>query len=342
MKLCLEQKQFIKLYSVVSLVLLVILFLWLGNSVGFSVKSLAYLGCFVVADLVLFFVVHIKLSKLYRELEKMSQEMEDVLENNNTVSVEEYRDGTIGLLYSNFDKMVQSLTESRNREMDEKIFLRDIISDISHQLKTPLASLNIFVDLLLEDKVTDTKERQKILQEASNQLSRMEWMVLSLLKLARIEAGAIQFDMKPCYLQGLFMQAKAAVNYLYENKHQTLHINCPKDTTLCCDSGWLVEALINLLKNASDYTETEKNVYIDVEDSNIYTRILIRDEGCGISEENLSHIFERFYRVAQEVNPNSVGIGLALTKSIIDGMGAMIRVQSELGVGSCFTITFVK
>ncbi len=282
------------------------------------------------------------INRTYQEIEQVSGYMISVMERDEEIRLEEYKEGTIGILYSNFEKMVCALQQSRGKALSEKMFLRDIISDISHQLKTPLASLNVFMDLLLEDKVEEPEKRKQILKEAQNQLNRMEWMVLSMLKLARIEAGAIQFEEKEVLLPTVLLQAKEGVLFLLQERHQELSISCDDTCILTCDRDWLVEALINLLKNASDYSGENKAIAIEVEQTSIYTRIYVKDEGPGIAQEDIPHIFERFYRVNQAVNPNSVGIGLSLTKSIVEGMGGSIHVESEVGAYTWFVITFVQ
>ena len=292
------------------------------------------------------FVVYIlayhMLNHAYDEMENISRRMINVVEGNDKTEEEEYKQGTIGILYTNFYKMVSSLKESKLKEQEEKIFLRDIISDISHQLKTPLASLNVVIDLLVEGKVSDPHKQKEMLLESKNQLNRMEWMVLSMLKLARIEAGAIQFDKKRMNLSPVLLQAAEGVQYLTEARQQTLFVECEENLELVCDGDWLTEAIINLLKNASDYSDRGKRIWIKVEENKLYTRIYVKDEGMGIPESELPNIFTRFYRVHQEVNPNSVGIGLALTKSIVEGMGGSITVRSEEGKYTWFIITFVK
>jgi len=205
-----------------------------------------------------------------------------------------------------------------------------------------LASLNVFIDLLLENKIDDDAKRKQVLSEAANQLSRMEWMVLSMLKLARIEAGAIQFDKESILVKPILMQAVEGVQFLVQKRNQTILLECNDSAEMLCDGEWLTEAIINLLKNASDYSGEGKRIWLEVEHTNVYTRIYVKDEGVGIAEEELPNIFKRFYRVHQEVNPNSVGIGLSLTKSIVEGMGGSIRVQSEEGKYTWFILTFVK
>lgn len=338
-----ERNKYRKNYWILSVLFLLALTGWsVAVWDGFSWKIMGMTVITLVFLWVLYLVSYRMLDMVYGEIETVSERMNDVMRQDEELPPEEYKEGSIGILYSNFYKMVNVLKESKNRELNEKIFLRDIISDISHQLKTPLASLNVFVDLLLEDKVTEPEKRQQILNEAANQLSRMEWMVLSMLKLARIEAGAIQFEKTETLLQPLLLQAIEGVQFLAAGRNQILKVDCVKDVSLMCDGDWLVEAVINLLKNASDYSGNDKPICIEVEQTKVYTRIYVKDEGMGIPEKEIPNIFKRFYRVHQEVNPNSVGIGLSLTKSIVESMGGSIHVRSEEGKYTWFILTFVK
>ena len=338
-----ERNRFKIKYLIVSIVLLIgsIVFTWVQHG-ELTWENCDIILLFVLFLVVIYFITYKSLNQVYSEVENISEMMTEMMEGKDELTEEQYMEGAVGVLYSNFYKLIGILKESQNREKNEKIFLRDIISDISHQLKTPLASLNVFVDLLLEDKVQDEVQRKKILREAENQLTRMEWMVLSMLKLARIEAGAIQFEKKKVPLQPLLMQAVEGVQFLVKNREQSLQVICDENVEMLCDGDWLTEAIINLLKNAFDYSGEGKRIWIEVEDSNVYTRIYVKDEGVGISEQEIPNIFKRFYRVHQEVNPNSVGIGLSLTKSIIEGMGGSIRVRSQEGEYTWFIITFVR
>lgn len=343
MKSDFERIKFRKSFWRIGAIFLLLLTVWCVFAWDELSWRLAGILLIAVIFLVLLYMLAARiLDSLYKDMESISGVMYDIMEKGTEPPVEEYREGTVGILYSNFYKLVYALKDSRNREMEEKIFLRDIISDISHQLKTPLASLNVFMDLLLEDKVEDEEKRKQILREAQNQLSRMEWMVLSMLKLARIEAGAIQFEKKEAPLLPLLSEAADAVQYLVKDRNQGLTVVCPESSSLICDRDWLVEAVINLLKNASDYSEEGTDIRIEVESTNVYTRIYVKDEGTGIPEQEIPNIFKRFYRVNHSVNPNSVGIGLSLTKSIIEGMGGSIHVKSEEGEYTWFILTFVK
>lgn len=338
-----ERNRFRKIYWLNAVVLLIILTGWLVVTwQELSWRVAGAVGIVLAFLIIVYRITYGRLNSVYCEIENVSGIMTDIMEQGTEPPVEEYKEGTIGILYTNFYKMVGVLQESRNREMKEKAFLRDIISDISHQLKTPMSSLMVFVDLLLEDKVEEPDKQKQILTEAANQLNRMEWMVLSMLKLARIEAGAIQFEKKKTVLKQLLLQAAEGVQFLVKERGQELNIACASDCELECDGDWLVEAIINLLKNASDYSGENKRIWVEVEQSNVYTRIYVKDEGPGIPEEEIPNIFKRFYRVHSQVNPNSVGIGLSLTKSIVEGMGGSIHVKSEEGKYTWFVLTFVQ
>ena len=250
------------------------------------------------------------------------------------------QEGSVGIFYDNFEKLIYMFQDGRRREKSEKEYLQDVMSDISHQLKTPLASMDVFLDLIVNDKVSSEEERKIILGEASNQVSRMEWMVLSMLKLARIEAGAISFDIGDVNVAAILSEVAGGVKYLIDTRGQKLTIDSPDDITIKVDAQWLTEALINIVKNASDYTDQSGVIEIKVDKNAIFTRICISDNGIGMSDETMSHIFERFYRASNEVNPNSVGIGLSLSKSIVEGMGGRITVDSKLGEGSTFKVQF--
>ena len=343
MKNSFERNRFRITYVIVSIIALIAFYVISYSLYGeFSRKSLILMISVAVCLAVLYVFLYHQFNRILNEMENVSQIMEDMIDSDNELPSEEYKEGTVGMLYTKLYQMVGILKESRDRELNEKIFLRDIISDISHQLKTPLASLNVFVDLLLDDKVTEPEKQKQILGEASNQLSRMEWMVLSMLKLARIEAGAIQFDAKEHHLYHILQQAGDGVKYLLDSRNQSFDMVCGEDITLNCDGEWLTEALINLLKNASDYSDKGKRITIEVDDTKAFCRIYVKDEGVGISEEDIPNIFKRFYRVNSDVNPNSVGIGLSLTKSIVEGMGGSIKVRSEVGEYTWFILTFVR
>ncbi len=375
-----EQNSFIKLYWLVAGIILVTSFVLL-YFVSFSITSsqrpfLVLLGVSeTVLVVILFLLSKVYIDRAYKSLNSASDVMASMIEDSKknegrvlsdeemekSESMEmiraykatELQEGTVGIFYDNFEKLIHMFQESRRKEKSKKEYLQDVMSDISHQLKTPLASMDVFLDLIVNDKISSEDERKMILGEASNQVSRMEWMVLSMLKLARIEAGAIAFDIGDVNLDAVLSEVAGGVKYLIDTRGQKLTIDCPEDINVKADGPWLTEAIINIVKNASDYSaqqvdadSSEKagkevgQISIKVEQNAIFTRIYISDNGMGMSEETMTHIFERFYRESSEVNPSSVGIGLSLSKSIVEGMGGKITVESKLGEGSTFKVQF--
>jgi len=374
-----EQSNFIKLYWLVASIILVTSFMLLyivSLSISPGIRYLlALIGISeIILVVIIFLLSKLYIDKAYKSLNTASDIMlsmiedskknygkglsDEEIDNSEAMQmIKEYKsselqEGSVGLFYDNFEKLIYMFQEGRRKEKSEKEYLQDVMSDISHQLKTPLASMDVFLDLIVNNKIDSEDDRKMILGEASNQVSRMEWMVLSMLKLARIEAGAISFDVSDVNVAAILSDVAGAVKYLFDTRGQMLTIDCHDDITVKADGQWLTEAIINIVKNGSDYSAKKMDgeatdqkgevgrINIKVEQNAIFTRIYISDNGMGMSEETLSHIFERFYRENNEVNPNSVGIGLSLSKSIVEGLGGRITVESELGKGSTFKIQF--
>ncbi|MBQ8951739.1 MAG: HAMP domain-containing histidine kinase [Eubacterium sp.] len=364
-----ERKRFRRNYILVAAIFLAVSFLVLGiifYACDFERGAVIYfvlIGALEVAVLfVLYKLCAREVGRAYYAVEKTANMMVDLMQDSERELVAELDEGSIGILNSNFEKLVNMFREGKRKEAEEKEFLKDVMSDISHQLKTPLASLNIFIDLLLNDKLDSEEERKKVLREAENQMTRMQWMVLSMLKLARIEARVIDFNIRRASVSAVLDEVRGAVRYLLDAKNQKLTVEfegdgkadsgrdaeaengsdsiaeSDRDIYVLADPEWLTEALINIVKNASDYSGEGSSIEIHVEANSVFARIYIRDHGIGIPESELPNIFKRFYRVSSEVNPNSVGIGLALSKSIVEGMDGQIRVNSTVGEGTEFQV----
>lgn len=349
MKVNYEKKQMTACYWLLVVVFLVIFGVIAWFCCDFQTgRAYCLVAILLLFFLILFCFLYKRFVAIYSNVDTISGLMEGVIEGEVDYTAEVFQQGSMGILYTNFYKMVTILRESRMKEGKEKEFLKETISDISHQLKTPLASLKVFVELLYDEKITEETKKKQVLMEAGKQLDRMEWMVLAMLKLARIEAGSIQFEKKECEVKKVLIAAVEAVEYLLDKKKQRIRIlwpegmENPQGVRMCCDKEWLTEAIINLLKNASDYSDNNTSITIRVEENHLFTRICVEDEGVGIEEADLPHIFKRFYRVNNAVNPGSVGIGLSLTKSIVEGMGGNIRVKSRVGEYTCFVLTFLK
>ena len=287
------------------------------------------------------FILSVHLYKFpLKAIHKVQTNAADVLEGNyNNLDLKDIDESDISQFYSMYTKMVTAIKIGREKEQNERIFLQDLIADISHQLKTPLATLTIYQDLLSNPDISDSK-RKEILSMMGDQLSRMEWLILSLLKLARLESGAIEFNIKKQPLLPTLQLATQNVSMLSNAKSQIINVKCDTETLLNHDQDWLAECLTNILKNATEYAPEGSNIEVWTEQSPLTTMIHINDYGKGIDKESQSKIFKRFYRAKSDVNANSIGIGLSLSKSIVEGQGGDIMVESEPGKYTCFTITF--
>lgn len=280
-------------------------------------------------------------NNIFYKIKNISSKTEELIKQNYSVDIDNFENGDLGILTSNFIEMVNVIREGKEREEKEKIFLRDIISDISHQLKTPLSSLKVFNELLLNNLVENMEDKNKILLESKNQINRLEWLIVSILKLARLEAESITFNIKEHNLYETLEESIKILNSQIELKGHTVVLNCSSEIKLLHDRQWLIEAVINILKNSIEYTKENGEIIISAEKNNILTKIKIKDNGIGIEEKDLPKIFERFYRVNSDVNANSVGIGLSLSKKIIEGQGGNIKVRSKKGEFTEFIITFI-
>lgn len=297
---------------------------------------------FLVVILLIYLVVQNGLKNILGEVSKITLVAEKVVEGEYKKLPVKYEEGEIAVLTSCINSMVGSLENSIGLLNKEKKFLNDIISDITHQLKTPLASLIMFNDILCDINEVDEETIKDCISSSKSQLDRMEWLVLNLLKLARLEAGSIRFNNNEVLLSDTINKAIKPFEILMEANNQKLILIGSDNIIFKHDPNWTAEALSNLIKNAIEHSSKNSNISIICDDGPLSVRIKIIDEGKGIPKKEINKIFQRFYRGQESLNPNSIGIGLSLTKSIIEGQDGEIRVISEEGVGTTFIITMYK
>lgn len=266
---------------------------------------------------------------IYKKIVKVREYMDrDTLSNDNLTDYieEKYLEGELGKLAMSASNLKKSLSEEEKKQLKEKEFLRDIISDISHQIKTPVASLTVFNDILLNE--IDEKYKPMI-EQSGLQIERIKWLVLSMLQLARIEASSIEFKIEEAYFHDIINSCIDILTVKADEKNIKFKVSDDNET-IRVDVEWFKEALINIIKNSIEYSPDNSSVDISIKKTPLETRIYITDYGIGIPESERINIFKRFYTVhSNQVNPNSVGIGLALSKSIIEGIGGRIWVESR-------------
>ena len=257
------------------------------------------------------------------------------------IPLEENEEEELSGLKNELYKITVMLREAADRSGKQKRALADSVSDISHQLKTPLTSCLVLLDNMAESEHMNEETRARFITEITSQLTSVSWLIQVLLKLSRLDAGVVELKEEPIRLEELLQQAIERVQLLAEWKQITLRPEGELQAMIVGDLYWLCEAFVNLIKNAIEHSPEQGEILLCVEENQVYTGLSIQDHGCGISPEDQKHIFERFYRSAS-AKEDSVGIGLALAKEIIKKENGTITVESEEGKGSTFLIKFLK
>ena len=279
------------------------------------------------------------LYKKNKKIKNLSTYMNNILNNNYSLDIRDYEEGNLSNLKNDIYKMTVKLKEQSDLSQKEKKYLEEVLSDISHQLKTPLTSMYVINDVLLSDKKIDDSKKQEFLIKNRKELERIEWLVTSLLKMSRLDSGSEKIIPKETKLDDLIRKTVTPLEIPIELKNQHLILDYDKNIKLNIDLNWTTEALINILKNAHEHTKENGTIQIKVKDTVIYTEIEIIDTGEGISTTDLPHIFERFYK--GKTNKESIGIGLNMAKKIINLEKGDIKVISNSN-GTTFNIKFYK
>lgn len=257
------------------------------------------------------------------------------------IEIEDNEEGELSRLQNELYKITVMLRESSELAGQQKKALADSVSDISHQLKTPLTSCLVLLDNLSESENMTEETRRRFLSEITRQLTSVSWLVQVLLKLSRLDAGVVELKEEEVSVSALIRGAVEKVGLLAEWKQIDIQVMGEEEPFIKGDRHWLEEALVNLIKNAIEHSPEDSEIRIQVEDNQVYTCIHVRDFGSGISYEDQKHIFERFYRSA-DAGEDSVGIGLALAQEIMKRQNGYLTVESEPGQGTTFHMKFLK
>lgn len=304
-------------------------------SLKFIMLSIGF--CFTV----IFILNSYEYINIYKKLEGIIIAAQNMIEQNFDIGICGDEEGTFAKLSYEFSNMRRIMKNNFSEIQKEKEFLVQTLSDISHQIKTPIASLILYNDILLNRKVNEDK-RKEFLENSKEQLNRIEWLVKSLLQLAKLDAGVIKFEKNISDINDTVEEAVSVLKLKAQNKNIRLIFKKSNEPIFIeHDANWLCEGFINIIKNALEHTQCGGKVEIIMEKSSICARILIKDNGEGIPNDEIPNIFKRFYKGKKSRKGESVGIGLALSKSIIEGHGGMINVKSEEKEGTIFTITFL-
>lgn len=295
------------------------------------------------AFLISFFFFLVSVLFITYEKNKRIKELHDylfhVLRNEYEVNLKDYREDTLSAFKSDLLKVTNKLRNMSEISQKDKKNLERMLSDISHQLRTPLTSLNIIHDVLKKQTVSK-KEQLRFLNQQKEQLERMEWLIVTLLKMSQIDSGTIVFQNQEVLISDVLEEALKPSLIPLELKQIHCEMNVEQNLKGSLDFHWTVEALTNLIKNAIEHMDINGTLKIQANDNPLYLEIIIQDDGCGISKDELPHIFERFYKGKHKTD--SIGIGLNLSKSIVEKQSGTIHVESELSKGTKFLIHFYK
>ncbi|WP_291575031.1 sensor histidine kinase [Clostridium sp. UBA4548] len=302
-----------------------------------------YLICFIfIAMLLMILTVnYFNHTFFYKRIRRITTGAKRVIEGEYDIAISEDKEGDFSKLAIAFNSMKEIIRSNLHNLKREKQFLVDLLADISHQLKTPLSSMILYNEIMLSKELSND-QRTTFLVNNKNQLHRMECLIKSMLKLAKIDAKAVEFHKENYSLNETIHEAVEALESMSNEKGIKVKFHEEEVMIFNHDALWLQEALINIIKNGIEHSEQGKEVSVSLIENPVYRRVIIEDNGEGISEEDLPNIFKRFYKAKESKNTNSVGIGLALAKSIIEAHGGIIEAQSTLGVCTRFIITFLK
>ena len=288
-----------------------------------------------------FLVLYRYFNKQNNTIENAEKQITEFIDGNQNARIECDEDGELYKLFHKVNNMSAILDAHIDREQAQKVFLKNTIADISHQLKTPLAALNIYTGIMQsEPENTDTVKEFSDLSE--KELERIETLVQNLLKITKLDSGTLTFSKKSENISDITKSVKKRFEYRLTDENKKIILSGDKNLTLICDRDWLSEAIANIVKNALDHTKSGGVITIEQRKAASAVQIIIKDNGSGIHSEDLPHIFKRFYRSRFSQDKTGIGLGLPLAKAIIEAHNGNIEVQSELQKGTVFTITFLN
>lgn len=311
----------------------------IGSIAAFFLLPVAGLLMLTLSALLILTAVLFTQSR-YRDINQLSGYLRKIYGGDYSLDLRDNQEGELSILKNEIYKVTLILSSQAQLLENEKKALADAISDISHQLKTPLTSMSVMAELLQSEKL-EAEERREFSRNLEAQISRMEWLLSSLLKLAKMDAGTIRFKQEEVSVKKLVEKATKPLLIPMELKEQNLVEEGEAEVSFRGDVDWTCEALINILKNCIEHTQIGGTITIHYSQNPIYTEIIISDNGSGIDKEDLPFLFQRFYK-GKNASPDSVGIGLAMAQSIIDGQNGNISVTSKKGDGTSFSIKFYQ
>lgn len=274
----------------------------------------------------------------YRKLQKLSSDLDKLLVDGIPLPIRDYQEGELSILANHIQKLTLRLIESAEVVENDKKHLADSLADISHQLRTPLTSMNLTTSML-RDPELPTEKRMELTGELRSLLTRTEWLVETLLKLSKLDAGTVKLAQDPVRVKNLIARAAKPIAIPMDLRNQTLIINCAEET-FTGDLVWTAEAMGNIMKNCMEHTPESGTITVTASETALYTQIEVQDTGAGFDAKDIPHLFERFYK-GSNASETSYGIGLALARTVITAQNGTVQAANGSN-GAKFVIKFYK
>lgn len=305
--------------------------------IGFSISTvcgyLVLIACIAVSG------IHLGTEFYrYRRLQKLSIDLDNLLISGTPLPIREYDEGELSILANQIQKLTLRLKESAEAVKADKLYLADSLADISHQLRTPLTAMNLTAAMLRSRDISDEK-RMSLARELQNLLTRTDWLVETLLKLSKLDAGTVKLAKDPVSVRHLISRSAEPITIPMDLKNQQLIVHC-SDEQFSGDLIWSAEALGNILKNCMEHTPDGGTITVTARETALFTQIEVEDTGPGFDAKDIPHLFERFYK-GSNASENSYGIGLALARTVIASQNGTVQAVNG-GTGAKFVIKFYK
>ncbi len=313
----------------------------LENNTDFQKFIIIDVSTLIVFILILSIIVFKYNHSENKKINEITKYIEEINRGNYKLNIEENTEDELSILKNELYKITIKLKEVAENSQKDKTALKESLSDISHQIKTPITSILIMLDNILSDENMPEDIKKDFIKDIKREIVNIKFLVESILKLSKIDSNSIKFIKKEVFIKDIINEAVKNVSMLSELKNIEIIVSGDDSIKTICDLKWQVEAITNILKNCIEHSYENKKIYINYNQNNMYTELKIEDNGTGIDAKDLPHIFERFYK-GKNSSSDSVGIGLALSKSIIESNNGYIQVDSELNKGTTFIIKYLK
>lgn len=313
----------------------------LKNDLSYRNNILINLCIILIFSIIIIIVFVLYNKRQKNKIKEITNYIEQINNKNYALDIQDNNEDELSVLKNELYKITVMLKEQAENSAKDKINLKNSLEDISHQLKTPLTSITIMLDNILDSPDMDLQTRNEFIKDIYREIANIKFLVQNLLILSKFDANTITFNENEEKLEDIIEEAKQNVASICDLKNIQILVEGKEDAKTTCDLKWQVEALTNILKNCAEHSNNNTKINVLYSENNMYSEIVIKDEGSGIDQKDLKHIFERFYK-GKNSDKDSIGIGLSLAKTIIEKDNGFITVDSELGKGTTFNIKYRK